>query len=101
MKIKLMTVLCLLIAVASYGLDVGTKAPDFTLTSTTGKPFHLADMKGKDMVLIFVATRCPFSNAHNQVMSHLASDYTTKGIPVYGINSNESEPLQEVAQHTR
>ncbi|MBI3963016.1 MAG: redoxin domain-containing protein, partial [Deinococcus sp.] len=32
-------------------LAVGTKAPDFKLTSTAGKETSLADFKGKNVVL--------------------------------------------------
>ena len=32
---------------------VGQPAPDFTLNDQDGKPFHLADMRGSGVVLIF------------------------------------------------
>ena len=33
-------------------LKVGDPAPDFTLPSTSGKPVHLADFKGKSAVVL-------------------------------------------------
>jgi peroxiredoxin len=33
-------------------LKVGDAAPDFTVPTTMGKPFHLADYKGKNGVVV-------------------------------------------------
>src|SRR5205823_14669707 len=48
---------------------------------------------------IFIATRCPVSNAYNERMQKLADDYRAKGINVIGINSNNIEPAAEVKSH--
>jgi len=34
-------------------LKVGDPAPDFTLSSHTGEQFHLADQRGKNVVIAF------------------------------------------------
>jgi peroxiredoxin len=34
-------------------LNVGDKAPDFTIRTTTGKPFKLSENRGKTVVLAF------------------------------------------------
>jgi peroxiredoxin Q/BCP len=34
-------------------LSVGDAAPDFTSTAHTGEPVHLADLRGKNVVLWF------------------------------------------------
>jgi cytochrome oxidase Cu insertion factor (SCO1/SenC/PrrC family) len=38
---------------AAFALDVGAKAPDFALLSTTGKEIKLADFAGKQAVVLF------------------------------------------------
>jgi len=56
-------------------------------------------MGKKGAVVIFVATKCPVSNAYNDRMEKLAEDYKAKGINVIGINANSTEPAAEVKSH--
>lgn len=86
---------------ALFALDAGDKASDFTLVDSEGKNVRLADYSGKTVVLIFTSTKCPYSNAFNQVMSKLASDYASKDVVVIGINSNKNETVQDVAMHSK
>lgn len=37
---------------SATALDVGAKAPDFTLPSTTGTPISLSQFRGKKLVLL-------------------------------------------------
>ncbi len=81
-------------------LTVGAVAPDFTLPDADGKQHTLASLRGKSgTVILFVATKCPVSNAYNARMQKLADDYRAKGVNVVGINSNVSEPASEVKSH--
>jgi peroxiredoxin len=50
-------------------------------------------------VLIFVAVKCPVSNAYNERMEKLAQDYKARGINVVGINSNVAESADDVKTH--
>jgi len=73
---------------------------DFTLPDADGASHSLSSLKGKNgTVLIFMATKCPVSNAYNDRMTKLAEDYKAKGINVIGINSNSTEPAAEVKSH--
>lgn len=38
---------------AAFALDVGDKAPNFALLSTTGKEIKLADFAGKQPIVLF------------------------------------------------
>ena len=79
---------------------IGTTIDDFKLPDTDGKEHSLNSLKGKNgTVLIFIATKCPVSNAYNERMEKLAQDYNAKGVNIIGINSNVTEPAAEVKSH--
>jgi peroxiredoxin len=83
-------------------IQVGEKMADFTLPDVNGKPHSLFEYQGKKaVVIIFIATRCPISNAYNHVMAELARDYATRGVAFVGINANKTEPTEEVAEHAQ
>ena len=44
--------------VANDGLDVGTEAPDFTVSGLNGEPLSLASFRGSSLVLIFGSPTC-------------------------------------------
>ena len=83
--------------------SIGTEAPPFRLTTLDGKSFSLSEAaKGHTaVVVLFIATRCPYSNAYNDRMREMARAYEGKGILFAGINSNKSEPAEEVAAHAK
>jgi peroxiredoxin len=90
-------------AALADGPAIGAAAPNFQLTTIDGKPFSLADAEksNKAVVLMFIATKCPYSNAYNDRMRQMADDYAKKGVLFVGINSNKSEPEDEVKAHAK
>lgn len=79
---------------------IGTTIDDFKLPDADGAEHSLKSLAGKNgAVILFVATKCPVSNAYNERMEKLAQDYKAKGINVIGINSNNTEPAAEVKSH--
>ena len=82
---------------------VGNPAPEFTLTTVDGKTFSLAEAakSHKAIVIMFIATKCPYSNAYNDRMRDLAAAYAKQGILFAGINSNKTEPADEVIAHAK
>ncbi len=78
------------------------KVENFSLNDYNGKKFSLADFKdSKAIVLIFISTQCPVSNAYNERMASLYNDYKTKKIAVVGINSNKAETPEEIKEHAQ
>jgi peroxiredoxin len=98
-----------LAAIAGSGRDsndvpappaIGSTIDDFKLPDVDGTEHSLKSLMGnKGAVLLFIATRCPVSNAYNERMEKLAQDYKSKGVSVIGINSNYTEPSADVKLH--
>jgi peroxiredoxin len=102
--VAVLTALSLLSSLAGAAppsaLTPGTKAPGFALNDVNGKSHSLNDYSNsKYVALIFIATRCPVSNAYNERMVKLNDDYASKGITFLGINSNSQENTEEVKDH--
>ena len=87
-------------AIAS-GVDAGQLIADFKLPdAASGATRSLASLKGANgTVLIFVSTQCPVSNAYNERMEKLATDYKARGINVIGINANKTETMDDIKRH--
>ena len=71
---------------------VGQKAPDFTLTDTSGKTVRLSDYKGKHVVLEWNNPGCPFVRKHydSANMQALQKEAGGKGVVWLAINSTEA-----------
>jgi peroxiredoxin len=85
-------------------LAIGAAAPDFTLPAAAdGKAVALKELLGKNkgVAILFIATKCPVSNAYNARMAELGRDYAAKGVAFVGINSNKAEPAEETADHAK
>ncbi|HEY3175238.1 MAG TPA: thioredoxin family protein [Candidatus Polarisedimenticolia bacterium] len=81
---------------------LGNPMPDFKLSDFAGVEHTLARYHGgKGVVLIFVSTKCPVSNAYNERMIELAAEYQPKGFQFLGINANKMEDPAEMASHAK
>src|SRR3972149_8586651 len=106
-------VIVVVVAVVGWRVYSGPPAPparvglggvveDFTLTDLNGQTHSLSSLQGeKGTLLIFIATKCPYSNAYNQRMEALHRDYSARGVRVVGINPNKTEPADEVRSHAQ
>lgn len=101
MKKLLLLALVMGLAAMAFGQDfkLGSKVDDFTLYDTKGKPVQFSSLKGDVTVIMFIATQCPISNDYNERMKAIYSDYAPKGVKFVAINSNHTEPAEEVEQH--
>lgn len=80
-------------AVNSTMLELGTKAPNFSLIDTiSGKKRELKDFKGnKALLVMFICNHCPYVKNLKEELVKYASDYMPKGVGVVAISSNDVE----------
>jgi peroxiredoxin len=71
-------------------LPLGSKAPAFRLPDAHGKPVSLEDFPDAlAVVIVFMCNHCPYVKHIRSGLAQLARDYLTRGIAVFGINSND------------
>lgn len=75
-------------------LEIGAQAPDFKLLGVDGKMYSLASFKNsKVLVIIFTCNHCPTSQAYEERIKKIVTDYKDKGVQVVAISPNSSEGL--------
>ena len=76
----------------SFTLEIGAKAPDFSLPATDGKTYKLSDFKNaKTLVIFFTCNHCPFVKGSDELTRQIAEKYLNKGVKFVGINSNSEK----------
>ncbi|WP_235297801.1 thioredoxin family protein [Portibacter marinus] len=72
-------------------LELGTKAPDFSLPDTiSDETLTYNNIKGANgTVVMFICNHCPYVIHVNEQLVQLASDYKEKGIGFVAISSND------------
>jgi len=98
--IVLLTVTFLSNITAKNNASSPGKVENFSLKDFNGKTHSLKDYKdSKAIVLMFIATQCPVSNAYNTRMAELKKKYNDKNVAFIGINSNKQESVSEIKSH--
>lgn len=94
MRNKLIMVIVLLAALGGCTRQEKTSvisaAPDFTLKDLGGKAVHLAELKGKVVLVEFWATWCPPCRESIPGMERLHKAYQAKGLVVLGVSMDTS-----------
>lgn len=80
-------------ALESKMIDLGTPAPNFSLTNTiTNKIENLDDLRSEKVtVIFFICNHCPFVHHINLALVQLAKNYIPKGVNFIAISSNDVE----------
>ncbi|MGI4787490.1 MAG: redoxin domain-containing protein [Janthinobacterium lividum] len=91
-------------AMALHSATLGQTAPTFLLPEAdTSKVYSLTNLSAgkKATVVMFISTRCPYSNAYNDRMTALAQKYGAKGVSFVGIDADQNELTPEVAAYAK
>lgn len=76
----------------AFTLEIGQKAPDFSLPGVDGKTYSLDSFAdAKVLVVVFSCNHCPFVVGSEDRMNDFYRDYRDKGVAMVAINSNETE----------
>ena len=76
-------------------LAIGESAPDFSLAGIDGKTYTLASFKNaKVLAIVFMCNHCPTSQAYEDRVIKMTSDYTAKGVSIVAINPNNPAGLR-------
>jgi peroxiredoxin len=91
------------LATSLFAVEIGKPAPDFNGTDINGKTIHLADYKGKIVVIESYNSDCPFCHNHYQgAAQELQKQLANKGVIWLLVNSvnpkNNSHRTPEQAQ---
>jgi peroxiredoxin len=86
----------LFFAGAANAQVAGSAAPDFTLTDGDGKSVHLADFRGKLVVLEWTNPECPFVRKHydSRNMQGLQKEWGAKDVVWLTINSTRKSHFE-------
>jgi peroxiredoxin len=80
----------------AYTLEIGKKAPDFSLKGTDGKTYSLSDFKNdKYLVVFFTCNHCPYVIGSDEITRQTVLKFASKGVRFVGINSNSSNTYIE------
>jgi peroxiredoxin len=75
----------------AYTLELGSKAPDFSLLATDGKIYSLKDFaQSKYLVVFFTCNHCPYVLGSDEITKSTADKFASKGVTFVAINANSA-----------
>ncbi len=88
-------------ALFAQDFKLGGKVSAFSLQTPAGDTVPYSKLSGDTTVVMFISTQCPVSNAYNERMKALYSDYSRQGVKFVFVNANASESGAQVAEHAK
>lgn len=80
----------------SFTIEIGAKAPDFSLLGTDGKTYGLKDFSDKSwLVIFFTCNHCPYVIGSDEITRATAEKYAPLGVGFVGINANSPQIYKE------
>jgi peroxiredoxin len=76
-------------------LEIGDKAPSFSLPGVDGRQYKLSDFSKADvLVIVFTCNHCPTAQAYEERIKKLAADYRNKDVVLVGISPNDPKAVR-------
>ncbi len=77
-------------------LQIGQRAPDFSLPGVDGKDHSLAQFKDKKVIVVmFTCNHCPYVQAYEDRLIAIQRDYGARGVQLIAINPNDAAGYPE------
>jgi peroxiredoxin len=75
----------------AFTLEIGEKAPGFSLPATDGKTYSLQDFADAPYVVVFfTCNHCPYVTGSDEITRSTAEKYAGEGVVFVAINSNDT-----------
>ncbi|MDP3730157.1 MAG: TlpA disulfide reductase family protein [Candidatus Omnitrophota bacterium] len=84
----------------SGAVEIGDKAPDFTLQNMDGKPTNFSEFKGKVVILDFFASWCPPCRQEIPDFIELQKTYGNEGFTMVGVSLVSGQESKDFAAQT-
>ena len=79
----------------SFTLQLGQKAPEFNLISTSNEKVSITSFDSKFLVIFFTCNHCPYVTGSDEVTRQTANKFRDKDVSFIAINSNSANMYQE------
>jgi len=80
----------------AFTLEIGKKAPDFTLPAADGKTYSLKDFDAaRALVVFFTCNHCPYVLGSDEVTRQTVIKFMPQNVDFVGINSNSPNTYAE------
>jgi peroxiredoxin len=80
----------------AFTLQIGQKAPDFSLPATNGNTYSLADFTDANvLVIFFTCNHCPYVIGSDELNRKTVEKFTPRGVTFVAINSNSPNTYEE------
>ena len=79
----------------SFTLQLGQKAPEFNLISTSNENVSITSFDSKFLVIFFTCNHCPYVTGSDEVTRQTANKFRDKDVSFIAINSNSANTYEE------
>jgi thiol-disulfide isomerase/thioredoxin len=87
---------------ATAVMAAAPRVPEFSFADTAGQIHSRSEWNGKRaIVLLFLATDCPLSNAYVPELNRIRDKYAARGVVFYAVQGDATVAVEEVRKHVK